>query len=125
MASEPSRPEITAFYHSTWVVVRLQPPKFIQLTTYADSVKTDVPNFVSLVDDGLSAVRSPSFHSTVPSDQNAEPSASAAPLTELDLLLLQSTQIDLITQIRDTARHLQSLTDQLGASGADLFQRTP
>ena len=91
---------------------------------------------MSLVEDGLSVARSrPSLHNPAPPDhhhhhhhhqQNAEPSiSSAAPppteLTELDRLLLQSTQIDLITQIRDAARHLQNLTDQLAASETDLL----
>ena len=80
-----------------------------------------------LVEDGLSVARSrPSLHKPAPADhqQNAEPSSSAASpteLTELDRLLLQSTQIDLIAQIRDAARHLQNLTDQLAASETDLL----
>lgn len=82
---------------------------------------------MSLVEDGLLVARSrPSLHKPAPSNHghNAEPSSSTAPpteLTELDRLLLQSTQIDLITQIRDAARHLQNLTDQLVASETDLL----
>lgn len=104
-----------------------------------NSVQTDVSNIVSLVDDGLSVIRSPpSLHSGTPRPspnqnwidqhniENIEPvgGAEATSMTELDILLLQSTQMDLVTQIRDVARQLKSLTDQLSASETGPLQYT-